>query len=113
MRYALNIREHNKQAHLDIEEDIKNKQNGLITFTIRVNNGNIVDYNLMDYVNAREKYLSLRKVTIEELTVSHYPRSGSAAVAVQPDNLQRRDYQRDSGLNKPEHSQEQKEKVRT
>ena len=47
MNYQLNIRDHNRQAHLDIEEEIKHKKNGLFTFILRVNNGNIVDLSLI------------------------------------------------------------------
>ena len=72
MKYELDIRDHNVQPHLDIENDIERRKNGLFTFTLRVNNGNIVDYNVFEYANAR-KYLVLKKIVIEEHT---FTRSG-------------------------------------
>ena len=48
MKTSLTIREHNKQVHFDIDKDILNTKNGLFTFIIRVNNGNIVDYCVME-----------------------------------------------------------------
>lgn len=61
INYSLDIREHNKQAHADLESDIKNKKAGQFTFILRVNNGNIVDYSVMEYVDAT-KYMSVKKV---------------------------------------------------
>jgi hypothetical protein len=66
---ALNIREYNKRAHLDIEKDIQTQKNGLFTFTLRVNGGNIVDYSVTEYVGPA-KYLKLRAVTYQELSIS-------------------------------------------
>lgn len=37
------IRTHNRQVHMDIEREMKHKNNGLFTFVLRVNSGNIVD----------------------------------------------------------------------
>ena len=72
MKYALSIRDHNIKAHLDIKEDIQKQKNGQFTFTLRVNNGNIVDYNVVEYVNARNKYLSLKSVVVEEFIIKHF-----------------------------------------
>ena len=58
MIYSLTIREHNKQAHFDIDKDIIRKQNGLFTFVIRVNNGNIVDYVTLETENYGRKQVS-------------------------------------------------------
>lgn len=69
MHYALNIREHNVAAHLDIEKEIAQKKNGLFTFTVRVNNGNIVDLNVTEYVPVKDKYAVVTTVTIEELNI--------------------------------------------
>jgi hypothetical protein len=85
---AVEIRDSNINAHLDIEKDIEKRKNGLFTFTLRVNNGNIVDYNIVEYVNAR-KYFDLKKVIITELSVARNPQLGGAGVAIQPDNGQR------------------------
>ncbi len=57
---AEEIRLHNMRPHADIELDIMAKKNGQITFTLRINAGNIVDYNLVEYVNVRRKYDQLR-----------------------------------------------------
>lgn len=65
MNYALEIREHNIQAHIDVENDLQKQKNGVFTFVFRVNNGNIVDYNLFENVNAG-KYLNFTKITIQE-----------------------------------------------
>lgn len=56
MKYELKIRPHNMQAHLDIEKDIDKKKDGVFTFVLRVNAGNIVDYVLMEYIDAKIKY---------------------------------------------------------
>lgn len=75
---ALTIREYNVPAHLDIENDIKEKKNGQITFTVRVNAGNIVDYNLVEYVDARTKYISFARVVEVELVTTRHTGSGSS-----------------------------------
>lgn len=48
------IRQSNIQAHDDIETDILTLKDGLFTFVLRINGGNIVDYNMVEYVNVRE-----------------------------------------------------------
>lgn len=42
------IREHNKQVHWDIDQDILKTKDGLFTFVVRLNNGNIVDYTVLE-----------------------------------------------------------------
>jgi hypothetical protein len=76
MNYALEIRKSNIPVHLDIERDISLKKNGLFTFTIRVNNGNVCDYNVVEYVDA-SAYLRLKSVTFTQLASScdHLKRS--------------------------------------
>lgn len=69
----LNIRSANLRAHADIEVDILGKKTGQMTFTVRVNGGNIVDYSLVEYVDAKRKYDRFAKAnaaTIKQLTVS-------------------------------------------
>jgi hypothetical protein len=44
MKYDLQINQNNIKPHLDIERDIQTMGNGLFTFNIRVNSGNIVDH---------------------------------------------------------------------
>ena len=58
-----NIRSHNIKAHADIEVDIIKRKNGQMTFTLRINGGNIVDYSLVEYVDVKTKYGGLNKVT--------------------------------------------------
>ncbi len=60
--YNLTIPPHNLQAHTDIEHDIEKQQNGLFTFILRVDNFNIVDYNVVEYSDIK-KYLVLKSVT--------------------------------------------------
>jgi hypothetical protein len=50
------MREHNIQAHADIEAAIQSKGAGQMTFTLRINGGNIVDFSLVEYVDVRKKY---------------------------------------------------------
>ena len=69
MIYSLdNVRKHNLQCHDDIEKDIQEQQNGNFNFTLRINNGNIVDYSVVKYFDAR-KYLT-GKLYITELTIA-------------------------------------------
>lgn len=51
------LKESNVPAHIDIEKDIQDKKDGQMTFTIRINDGNIVDYVPTEYVDARRKYI--------------------------------------------------------
>jgi hypothetical protein len=87
MKYDLSIREHNIQPHIDIEKDLTDKGSGQFTFTIRVNNGNIVDYNVTEVINARDKYLQLKSIVVEELTLSHNVRGGSTPNPLWPNNF--------------------------
>lgn len=70
MNYKLDIRRHNLQPHVDLEKEIEEKKNGLFTFILRVNGGNIVDCNVMEYLNA-STYLTLKKIEIHEVIVKH------------------------------------------
>ena len=60
----------NSQAHVDIEKDIQEQKDGLFTFILRINNGNITDYSVVKNSDAR-KYFRLTKVTIQELDIAH------------------------------------------
>ena len=86
MKYELDIREHNRQAHIDIEQEMQAKKDGLFTCIIRVNNGNIVDSVIMEYADAR-KYLVLKKVVIEELTIPRTVGIGSESDPLRSDNF--------------------------
>lgn len=68
--YTLDIREHNVPAHLDIEKEVSQRKSGLLTFTIRVSGGNIVDFNVTEYVNVKQKYGIIKALVIEEYTVT-------------------------------------------
>jgi len=72
MKYELSVRKHNVTAHLDIEKDIKIKKNGLFTFTLRINGGNIVDYSLVEYVDIKRKYLGVKAVVVKQSSTAHY-----------------------------------------
>ena len=63
------LKESNIPAHLDIEEDIKTKANGQITLTVRLNNGCIVDYNKVEYVDTKAKYFGSRPYAEFRLSV--------------------------------------------
>jgi hypothetical protein len=77
-QYNLNINPHNIEAHTDIEHDIKKQKDGLFTFILRVDNGNIVDYNVVEYIDIA-KYLVLRQVLISQITIIHDGRSNPTA----------------------------------
>lgn len=110
MKYELSIREHNMPAHLDIEADMALQKNGLFTFILRVNNGNIVDYNVVEYANAR-KYLILKKVIIQEFTVALNRGVGSIPDPVRTDNNKRGVEGRGSANTDNQHSEEPKTEV--
>lgn len=86
MNYALTIREHNIQAHLDVENEIQAKRNGTFTCILRVNNGNIVDSVIMEYGDARQ-YLVLKKIIIEEFTIPRTNGVGSGTDPLRSDNI--------------------------
>jgi|TARA_Y100000310_G_scaffold314835_1_gene364620 hypothetical protein len=75
MQYELSIPKENRQAHIDIESDIRKRKNGLFTFIIRVDEGKITDYTLMEYVDAKSKYLNFATVAFEQQIVSRYHRA--------------------------------------
>jgi len=63
------IRQSNVMAHLDIERDIKKTKNGLFTFTLRVNSGNICDY--VNYKNVKpEEYSQLIQAVVKQFSTS-------------------------------------------
>ena len=76
----IELKEANIPAHLDIEQDIQKRKNGLQTFALRINNGLIVDYNLTEYVNAQKYFgggvtaefqLSVKRNVEDKPTVPH------------------------------------------
>ena len=52
MKYNLPIDQHNIRPHLDIARDIEAKKNGLFTFNLRVNQGQIEDYSKYETISA-------------------------------------------------------------
>ena len=84
---AVTIPSQNIPAHLDIEKDIQEQKNGLFTFIIKVANGNIADYNVVEYVTIN-KYLRLRlkRIVIEELIIPRNSQLGSRTNPVGTDN---------------------------
>ena len=91
----LTMKESNIPVHLDVEEDIKKKKDGLITFTLRINNGNVVDYNKTEYVDAKTKYfgngrvaefrLSVKRATKEQPAVPLYNGKGDTGDSLRND----------------------------
>lgn len=65
----LTIRQANIKPHLDIETYIKERKNGLVTFTIRINSGNIVDFVPTEYVPVHKRYFDGKKVGEFKITI--------------------------------------------
>lgn len=76
MKYSLNINQHNIKPHLDIEQDIQDKKNGLFTFNLRVNQGNIEDYATFRTITGKE-YTTVAIETFEESITTYNPGEGS------------------------------------
>lgn len=70
MKYDLSINQHNIKPHLDIEEDIQKKKDGLFTFNLRVNQGNIEDYSKYETITAKH-YQGLVFTVREEWTATY------------------------------------------
>jgi len=95
---AVEIATQNIPVHLDIEKDIQTQRNGLFTFIIKIANGSIADYNVVEYVDIR-KYLKLKRIIITELTITRTvekqsslpcnPQLGNQGNPVGTDNSQR------------------------
>lgn len=106
MNYALEIRDHNIKPHLDLEKEVSTRGDGLLTFTIRVNNGNIVDLNVTEYVNAQRKYGIITGVVITQYRLAHDSRERSASDTLRPDNIHSTSAGRPSASQYLEHSEE-------
>jgi len=85
--HSLDLRESNIPAHLDIEEDIQSRKNGQITFSLRINAGNISDYNNTEYVNAKQEYFGLKPSAEFELTVPLHSGERGKEDSVRDDNV--------------------------
>lgn len=68
------IRDHNIKPHLDIERDIQNKKNGLFTFNLRINQGNIEDYAQYETINASD-YTNSITYFKQERVIARYSRT--------------------------------------
>lgn len=109
-QYELTIAPQNVEAHMDIEHDIQKQQNGLFTFIIRINNGNVVDYSVVEYADT-SKYLSLTKITIQEFTIASYTVFRNPTDTLRSDNSQRETTERSGIVGHNQHSQEQTKEV--
>ena len=63
----LNISEHNKQIHEDIETDMQKQKDGLFTFILRIHNTKVVDYNLVEYTDVTD-YVRLKRIILEKIS---------------------------------------------
>jgi len=63
------VRKNNVVPHLDIERDIKAQKDGIFTMTLRVNQGNIVDY--VNYINTSPgEYEAIFTASITECQIT-------------------------------------------
>lgn len=85
MNYDLSINQHNVRPHLDIENDIKEKGNGLFTFTLRVSQGNIEDYAQFETITIRD-YQGVLFTGFKERGATYHPGVGSTENAIRPGN---------------------------
>lgn len=66
----MEIAKQNIPVHLDIEKDIQTQKNGLFTFIIKVANGSVADYNVVEYADIRKYFkLKLKRIVIQELDI--------------------------------------------
>lgn len=85
MQYVLSklIIEHNVRPHLDIERDIQSKKNGLFTFNLRINKGEIEDYSQFETIDVSQ-YAGVLFTVVQERQVPCASGSGSPKDAVRP-----------------------------
>lgn len=84
MKYNLTINQHNIKPHLDIERDIQQKKNGLFTFNLRINQGNIEDYAKFRTITITE-YRSVSFTTFQEPDPTRNTGERGAEPAIRPD----------------------------
>jgi len=108
MRYDLSIRQQNIQPHLDIEREVQAKKNGLLTFILRVNAGNIADFAVIENVDTR---IYRQTITIQKFTFASGHRDGGQPDAVRPDNLQRNNQGRSRPDELSQYRQEQADQI--
>lgn len=66
------IAEDNIEVHKDIAEDIEKAKDGLFTFTLRVNAGNIVDYVRIKNIEPK-RFDKFESIDIQELSITRQP----------------------------------------
>jgi len=103
MKYELLIRKHNILPHIDIEKDIQKVKNGRLSFTLRVNNGNIVDKNVTEFINLKRKYLGVNTILGTKFTISYGLGDRSVRSGVRPDDGEPRNRGRESKFNDNEY----------
>jgi hypothetical protein len=54
MNEKLILRRHNKRVYLEMIKDMANKKNGVYSFTLRLDNGNITDYVHLETVDVKK-----------------------------------------------------------
>lgn len=88
MQYELSIRQDNLPAYIEIQREIKEKSDGLFTLILRVNNGKIVDTNVVEFTDVKRKYFRLKELFREEFVILHYLDGGTKEPAVRSDDDQ-------------------------
>ena len=110
MNYSLEIAKNNVPAHLDIEKEVQLKKNGLFTFTIRVNNGDISDLNCTEYVNINT-YRGLKPVAFSQFSIALDNSQWGQVDKLRHDYFQRWISQRGSQDTKFEYREESKAQI--
>jgi len=85
--FLLTIRKWNVKPHLDIESYLQKRENGLATFNLRLNKGNIVDLTITEYVNPAARYGIIKTITIAKLSIPLDSGNGGRRDAVGVDNV--------------------------
>jgi hypothetical protein len=83
MKYDLSISEHNIRPHIDIQKGIQDKKNGLFTFNLRINQGNIEDFSVFETVTIKD-YTGVTWNGWRQSGVSYHSGEGSEQNAVRP-----------------------------
>jgi len=89
MNYEINgnsvlVLEPNVRPHLDIERGIQERKNGLFTFNVRINQGEIVDYATFETITIRD-YEGVMYTGFKERGFTYDSGNRSPENAVRPD----------------------------
>lgn len=84
MKYNLTINQHNIKPHLEIEQSIQQRRNGLFTLNLRVNQGNIEDFSKYRTKTYAE-YRSIIFTTFQEPDPTRNTGNGGSEPAIRPD----------------------------